>query len=41
MNSSLLSRTYGFDYTFGREVQRKYRKRLTTDEAIVAVRAKQ
>jgi hypothetical protein len=41
MNSSLLSRGYAFDYTFGSEVQRNYRERFSTDETIVAVRGKQ
>jgi len=40
MNSSLLSRTYAFDYTFGSEVQRNYLKTFSIDE-IVAVRTEQ
>jgi hypothetical protein len=40
MNSSLLSRGYSFDYTFGSEVQQRYKRFFTQDESIVAARNK-
>src|ERR1700730_3222493 len=40
MNIDLLSRRYSFDYTYGSEVQRRYKQSLTFDETIVATRGK-
>lgn len=40
MNRSLLSRSYAFDYTLGPEVQRNFKKYLSIDEDIVAMRLK-
>jgi len=40
MNRSLLSRSCAFDYTWGPEVQRNFKKYLSIDEDIVAMRLK-
>jgi hypothetical protein len=38
MNVPLLSKRYSFDYTFGNEVQKLFRKYRASDEDLVAVR---